>query len=169
MPVGLDAQAVRDFADKLKADLSASVDRSGITASGNLAKSFRYELQPDRLRLWGASYTETAEVGRRPTSNAGDGALRRAIRRWIDQKGINPKPSANGRPVSKESLAFMIARKIHKQGTRLYSGTDYYGRNKPTGIIQGVINDGRIDSLKKQLITSFVFSIKQQLQNEFSR
>lgn len=169
MPIGLDQIIVKEFADKLRADLLASVDRSGVTASGNLSKSFRYELDPNKLRLFGAAYTEAVEVGRRPTVNSGDGQLRRAIRRWIDQKGIIPKPDARGRAVSKDSLAYLISRKIHREGTRLFSGVDSYGRTKPTGIIQGVINDGRIDSLKKQLITSFVFQIKQEIKNEFSR
>lgn len=164
--VGLDAIVVRDFAEKLKTDLSASVNASGVNASGNLAKSFRYDLQPDRLRVYAAAYYSAIEIGRKPTVNGGQGALRAIIRRWIDQKGITPKPDQNGRAVSKDSLAYLITRKIHREGTLLNStGKDYAGRPKPTGIITGVINDGRLNSLKKQLITSFVFQIKQDIAN----
>jgi hypothetical protein len=168
MPVGIDAKIVQDFANKLQNDLSASVNKSGISASGNLAKSFRYELNPNKLRLYAAAYVGAAEEGRKPTVNGGNGALREQIRRWIDQKGIVPKPDANGRAVSKDSLAYLISRKIHREGTALFNGTDHYGRTKPTGIITGVINDGRLDSLKKQLITSFVFQIKQDIKNGIS-
>jgi hypothetical protein len=164
--VGLDAKIVQDFADKLTKDLATSVNASGVNASGNLAKSFRYELQPERLRVFAAKYYSAIEIGRKQTVNGGDGVLRGIIRRWIDQKGITPKPDANGRAVSKDSLAFLITRKIHREGTLLNSsGKDFQGRAKPTGIITGVINDGRLDSLKKQLITSFVFLIKQDLKN----
>lgn len=166
MAVGIDAKILQDFAVKIQTDLSRSVDRSGISASGNLARSFRYEIDPTRLRLFAASYVYTAEVGRKKTTNGGNGVLKDVIRRWIDQKGIIPKPDAKGRAVSKDSLAFMIARKIHREGTLLNNGTDFYGRSKPTGIIQGVINDGRIDSLKRELITSFVFQIKQGFKDE---
>jgi hypothetical protein len=168
MPVGIDAKIVQDFAAKLQNDLSASVNASGISASGNLAKSFRYELNPTKLRLYAAAYAGAAEDGRKPTVNGGNGALREQIRRWIDQKGIVPKPDANGRAVSKDSLAYLISRKIHREGTALFNGVDHYGRTKPTGIITGVINDGRLDSLKKQLITSFVFQIKQDIKNGIS-
>jgi hypothetical protein len=170
MPVGIDAKIVQDFAAKLQNDLSASVNASGISASGNLAKSFRYELNPTKLRLYAAAYAGAAEDGRKPTINGGNGALREQIRRWIDQKGIIPKPNDDGKVISKDSLAFLISRKIHKQGTLLNQdgGTDHYGRTKPTGIITGVINDGRLDSLKKQLITSFVFQIKQDIKNGIS-
>lgn len=164
--VGIDAKVVQDFAEKLKTDLTTSVNASGVTASGNLAKSFRYDLQPDRLRVYAAGYYSAIEIGRKKTVNGGQGVLREIIRRWIDQKGITPKPDRNGRAVSKDSLAYMITRKIHREGTLLNSsGKDYAGRPKPTGIITGVINDGRLNSLKKQLITSFVFQIKQDIAN----
>jgi hypothetical protein len=165
MLLGIDAKIVQDFATKLQNDLSASVKSSGISASGNLAKSFRYELNPNKLRLFAAAYAGAAEVGRKPTVNGGNGALKQQIRRWIDEKGIVPKPDANGRAVSKDSLAFLISRKIHREGTALYNGVDSYGRSKPTGIIMGVINDGRIDTLKKQLISSFVIQIKQEIKD----
>ena len=164
--VGIDAKVVQDFAEKLKTDLTTSVNASGVTASGNLAKSFRYDLQPDRLRVYAAGYYSAIEIGRKPTVNGGQGVLRAIIRRWIDQKGITPKPDDKGRVISKDSLAYLITRKIHKKGTLLESEKkDYYGRPRPTGIITGVINDGRLNSLKKQLITSFVFQIKQDLKN----
>ncbi len=164
--VGVDAKVVQDFAEKLKTDLTTSVNASGVNASGNLAGSFTYDLKPNRLIVKGAGYYSAIEIGRKPTVNGGQGALRSIIRRWIDQKGITPKPDQNGRAVSKDSLAYMITRKIHREGTLLNSsGKDYAGRPKPTGIITGVINDGRLNSLKKQLITSFVFQIKQDLKN----
>ena len=168
MPVGIDAKIVQDFANKLKKDLSASVINSGISASGDLAKSFREEIDPNKLRIFAAGYVGTAEVGRRKTVNGGNGALREQIRRWIDQKGIISKPNDDGKVISKDSLAYLISRKIHREGTALFNGVDHYGRTKPTGIITGVINDGRLDSLKKQLITSFVFQIKQDIKNGIS-
>jgi hypothetical protein len=166
MPVGLDNKAVVSFADKLKVDLSDSVTRSGVSASGKLAKSFRYTLDPNRLRVYAAGYYAAIEIGRKPTVNGGSGVLRSIIRKWIDDKGIIPKPDNQGRTITKDSLAFLITRKIHREGTLLNStGKDFYGRTNPTQIITGVINDGRLDALKRELITSFVFQIKQDLHN----
>jgi hypothetical protein len=166
MPVGLDNKAVVSFADKLKVDLSDSVTRSGVSASGNLAKSFRYTLDPNRLRVYAAGYYAAIEIGRKPTVNGGSGVLRSIIRKWIEDKKIIPKPDEQGRTITKDSLAFLITRKIHREGTLLNSiKKDFYGRTNPTQIITGVINDGRLDSLKRELITSFVFQIKQDLKN----
>lgn len=161
--VAIDKFVVERFAKSLTADLKQSVAASGVSASGNLENSFRFELTDRKLTVYAAKYAGAVEDGRKPTQQSGDGALRRAIRRWIDDKGIIPKPDNRGRAVSKDSLAYMIARKIHNEGTLLHRGTDYYGRTKPTQIIRGVVNDGRIDDLKRALITSFVSSIKRNL------
>jgi hypothetical protein len=42
--------------------------------------------------------------------------VRERIRQWIDDKGIVPRDAANGRKTTKDELAFLIARKIHRQG-----------------------------------------------------
>lgn len=161
--VAIDKFVVERFAKALTDDLKTSVASSGVSASGELENSFRFELTERKLTVYAAKHAGAVENGRKPTQQSGDGQLRRAIRRWIDSKGITPKPDRNGRPVSKDSLAYMIARKIHNEGTLLHRGTDFYGRNKPTRIINGVVQDGRIDDLKRDLITSFVSSIKKAL------
>jgi len=164
MPVGLDKILIERFAQKLTSDLSASVEQSGVSASGNLSRSFRYELTERSLRVYAAKYANAVEVGRKPTQASGSGQLRKAIRKWIDDKGIIPKPSPSGRVPSKDSLAYAIAKSIHQKGTLLHRGTDFYGRNKPTEIITGVVNDGRLNDLKKGLITSFISSLKNEIQ-----
>lgn len=40
-----------------------------------------------------------------------------AIRRWVDIKPVLPRPDANGKIPSPQSLAFLIGRKISKYGT----------------------------------------------------
>ena len=97
MPVGLDKILIERFAQKLTSDLSASVEQSGVSASGNLSRSFRYELTERSLRVYAAKYANAVEVGRKPTQASGSGQLRKAIRKWIDDKGIIPKPSPSGR------------------------------------------------------------------------
>jgi hypothetical protein len=44
---------------------------------------------------------------------ANNPTLRQIIRKWIDDKGIIPKGK-----ISKDSLAFLISRKIHKEGIK---------------------------------------------------
>ena len=117
----------RQFAEKLVQDIGQSIDSSGVSASGNLKDSLRFEVGPNRLTVFAAPYAKAVEVGRGPSQKAG-GDLRGAIRKWIDDKGIIPDG------ITKDSLAFLITRKIHKEGTALFNGTDFYGRSKPSQV-----------------------------------
>ena len=152
-------EILSEFGEAVVNDLRQSIAFSGIRASGNLEQSIRYELSETALTVFGASYAFAAEFGRGPSQKSG-GDLRAAIRRWIDDKGIQPND------ISKDSLAYLITRKIHNQGTLLFNGTDAYGRTKPTEILNGVINDGRVDGLQEQLAINTVTAIRNFLNND---
>jgi hypothetical protein len=153
-----DEEIFSEFGDAILADLRQSIDASGIRASGNLQKSLRWDLTDKEFILWGAPYAFTAEFGRGPSQTSG-GDLRAEIRKWIDLKGIIPDG------ITKDSLAFVITRSIHNKGTRLFDGSrpDYYGRTKPSEVLNGVINDGRINKLQEDLTTSIVKAIRNTL------
>jgi hypothetical protein len=153
-----DEEIFSAFGDAIVADLRQSIDASGIRASGNLQNSLRYEVSDKEFTLFGAHYSFTAEFGRGPSQTSG-GDLRAQIRQWIDDKGIIPDG------ITKDSLAYVITRSIHNKGTRLFdeSRPDYYGRTKPTDILNGVINDGRVNKLQQDLTTSIVKAIRNTL------
>jgi hypothetical protein len=156
MALEAEIKVLKKFGESLVADISQSIEQSGISASGDLQRSIYYKLTDNRLTVYGAPYAKTAEEGRGPTQKAG-GDLRSQIRRWIDDKGIIPDG------ITKDSLAFLISRKIHREGTALFNGTDFYGRTKPSMVIEGVVQDGRIDDLKQDLIKTYVAQIKTLL------
>jgi hypothetical protein len=156
MALEAEIKVLKKFGESLVADISQSIEQSGISASGNLQRSIYYKLTDNRLTVYGAPYAKTAEEGRGPTQKAG-GDLRSQIRKWIDDKGIIPDG------ITKDSLAFLISRKIHREGTALFNGTDFYGRTKPSMVIEGVVQDGRIDELKQDLIKTYVAQIKTLL------
>ena len=160
MALEAEIKVLKKFGESLVADISQSIEQSGVSASGNLQRSIYYKLTDNRLTVYGAPYAKTAEEGRGPTQKAG-GDLRSQIRRWIDDKGIIPDG------ITKDSLAFLITRKIHNDGTRLFrsdkDGPDAYGRTKPSMVIEGVVQDGRIDDLKQNLIKTYVAQIKTLL------
>jgi hypothetical protein len=153
-----DEEIFSEFGEAIVADLRQSIDASGIRASGNLQKSLRWDLTDKEFILWGAPYAFTAEFGRGPSQTSG-GDLRAEIRKWIDLKGIIPDG------ITKDSLAFVITRSIHNKGTRLFDGSrpDFYGRTKPSEVLNGVINDGRINKLQEDLTTSIVKAIRNTL------
>ncbi len=111
--------------------------QSVVNASGKLEKSIRFEVQGATLTVFGEDYIWYLQNGRKPTQGGGDGSLKRKIRQWIDDKGITPKDN-----ISKDSLAFLITRKIHEEGTTIWKagGSD---------LVSSVFNDVTIDSIEE--------------------
>jgi hypothetical protein len=158
MAIVIDTDILQSFAARFIQDLRESMDSSGVTASGKFNRSLKAEIKPDQLVVTGLRYAGAIELGRKPTSGGGNGELRQAIRSWIDDKGITPTGK-----ISKDSLAYIITRKIHREGTKLYRGTDYYGRSAPSRVISGVIEDGRIEKLAKSVVLDVISKFRTEI------
>lgn len=85
--------------------------------TGEAAQSFKYRFVTDtHLQIYSDmpgrsfNYIMTLETGRKPGKQPPTGP----ILQWIQQRGINPTD------ISQESLAFLIARKIGREGSLLY-------------------------------------------------
>ena len=161
MAISIDTDILQSFAARFIQDLRESMDSSGVTASGNFNRSLTADITANSVTVLGARYAGAIELGRKPTSGGGNGELRKAIRSWIDDKGINPAD------ISKDSLAFIITRKIHREGTRLHrslnGGADYYGRSAPSRVITGVIEDGRIEKLAKSVVLDVISQFRTEI------
>lgn len=81
-----------------------------VNASGKLKNSVRYDIKDAVMRVYSLDYIYYLEKGRKP----GKRPPRSAIRQWIDDKGITPDG------ISKDSLAFLIQRKIGEEGNTVY-------------------------------------------------
>ncbi len=96
--------------------LKQAISNKGIKASGDLQNSLHVQKLNEsadllNVAIVGNRYGEAVTLGRGPTVNSGPGAVKKNIRKWIDQKGLTPKDG-----ISKDAMAFLIARKIHKEG-----------------------------------------------------
>jgi hypothetical protein len=137
-----------------KDDLINNYNRMGLRASGKFAR----ELEPIvsdgplsvRAYMLSAPHAFFMENGRRPTRNQGNGNLRELIRAWIDNKGIIP------RGISKDSLAYIITRKIHKEGIKV---PNQYNSG---GVISNVITNERINKLVKEITPIFSSYVKSE-------
>jgi hypothetical protein len=112
-------------------------------ASGKLANSVNFKVENGVLRIYADSYIYFLAYGRKPTTGGSKpGKLKDIIREWIDAKGIEPYGN-----ISKDSLAFLITRSIHKNGTSLY----------PQGstLLSDIVNETLINGIKNDLFTSF--------------
>lgn len=119
--------------------------RSKANASGQLANSISYEVNNGVLRITGAPYLRYVLYGRK----LGKGPPRKAIEKWIDEKGIVAE-------VSRQSLAYLIQRKIAAEGT--------------TGILSkadSAIPPATIAAIKKQIKASFKNSVAKQMRSAF--
>jgi hypothetical protein len=159
MSLSLDKKTLEEFDKKLINDLRASLDAAGTTTSGKTKASLKSDISLDSYKLYGRPFIYGLEYGRKKTSGGGNGSLKGIILEWINLKGIIPRDK-----ISKETLAFLIARKIHREGDLLHrTNQNYRKMKKPTGIINSVINDGRIQALSKRLILDFVQSAKTEI------
>ena len=159
MSLTLDRKTLDEFDKKLISDLRKSLDAAGTTASGKTKDSLNSDITFDSYKLYGRKFIFGLEYGRKPSSPTGNGSLKEIILEWIKVKPIIPKDG-----ISQDTLAFLITRKIHREGDLLHSTKqNFRGMKAPTGIINDVINDGRIKELSKRLILDFVKSAKTEI------
>jgi hypothetical protein len=136
-----------ELTDRLVKDIQTKrVTKYGaVNASGRLAKSVRYDVKNSTLTVYAEQYIGALEFGRKP----GKRPPRQVIRDWIDEKGIIP----NG--ISKDSLAFLIQRKIGEEGTTIWQqgGSD---------LVSGIFND----ALRKEIENDFYSLIASEVTSD---
>ena len=115
-------------------------------ASGDVNKRIDLKVHATGLRVYGNRYIGALMYGRKPTTGGSKpGKLKDIIRKWIDDKGITPSDG-----MTKDSLAFVITRKIHKEGTGLYpDGSD---------LVSAIVTEEFVNSLINELFISFMDS-----------
>lgn len=139
---------LNEFIDDVVREVQDNMNAEGVNATGETLRSFEKEVSQSRALLYAAKHIGVLEDGRKPTAfgpHQQGPTLKSIIRKWIDAKGIDPGTDKNGRPVTKDSLAFLISRKIHKEGTKLYRE----GGN--SGILSGVITPERVNELGQRI------------------
>jgi hypothetical protein len=117
--------------------LKDSLRKANRNASGRTSDSTNFEVFEDSEKV---TFQVVAnknilmlQDGRKPTKGGGDGKVKYLIRQWINDIGIVPRDG-----ISKDSLVYLITRKIHREG---YEGTP--------GLITDVINDSLIDMISE--------------------
>lgn len=114
-------------------DIIQVYESSGRRASGQFAEGLEAIYEPNKATIRGYVYL----AGRGKTKKrgkAGEPTLREAIEKWLKVKGI----TSIDNNISQSSLAYLIARKIHQEGTR---------REEWLRIYEQVITPQRIDSI----------------------
>ncbi|MFP5437474.1 MAG: hypothetical protein ACLGH8_06810 [Bacteroidia bacterium] len=130
-------ETLRAEFELLRQEVLARYESTGVKASGKWAKSIRIEELPNGFTLVADAYVNGREPGKAPPSEA--------IEKWIVQKGIAARLSDN---ISVNSLAYLIARKIAREGWQPKAGTE--------NLLQQVVTPQRIQQLLNKLIPSHI-------------
>jgi hypothetical protein len=139
----------------LKLDLIKKYNDKGMRASGNWEQSLELNQNNLSIKLLGESYSQQLESGRQ----AGKQPPSKVIEQWIIDKGISNKIQGK---ISISSLAFLIARKIGREGWKRqgYGGVD---------LISEVITDKRIQEIinkvGEQVVATYVTEIIREFDN----
>jgi len=122
----------REF-ELLKKDLIIAYDAKGMRASGKFADTLEVQVTGLTAKLFGEDYSQQLETGRK----AGRFPPINAIEQWIKDKGIANRIQGE---ISISSLAFLIARKIARNGWK---------REEHGGVqlISEVVTDQRIQNI----------------------
>lgn len=122
-------------------------------ASGRMERGFRYQIDPFGMRIYGVDYLQWYEQGRgkTKTSAAGTPTLKETIQEWIK---IKPVPIWEGYTI--ESMAFVIARKIHKQGVSWH-------KKSVRNIYSNVITKDSINKLRETLAKFQAIEVTSQI------
>lgn len=102
--------------EALKQKVIENQKNSGQVASGRTIASMKVEVTEDGGVLWGRSPFGTLETGRKPGKVPA--GFWKIIRQWMDDKGIQVKKP--------DSFAYLVARKIAKEGTQLFREGGFY-------------------------------------------
>ena len=135
--------------NSLMEDLKKEHLRLGMKASGDWIDSLEVSTTDVSGTLKGNSYSEQLETGR----SKGKFPPIESIKKWIVDKGIINNIKGN---ITISSLAFLIARKISKQG---WKRQGHGGVN----LISNIVTDKRMQDIINKIGSSMALSFAQKL------
>lgn len=125
----------------------------GMKASGQFIDSLEVVQRGDRVSLLGVDYTYYLVNGRK----AGKFPPIATIKKWIVDKGIASRIRGE---ISVSSLAFLIARKIAREGTE-------YFKKGGTDLVSSVFTPERIQEIIDKVGAELTLTFVGQIRKEF--
>ena len=143
-------QILQQEFDSLAREMKLKHIQLGMKASGRWIESIEVVATPVSGTILGEHYTEFLVDGRGP----GKYPPIDVIRKWILDKGVRV------RDISINSLAFLIARKIHKEGTK-------YFKQGGTDLIDAVITPQRIQRIIDRVGNQMMLFLVELISRKF--
>ncbi len=145
------SQVLSQEFESLKNDLISAYDSKGMRASGKFAEELEVWTSDNHAILWGEKYAEQLEDGR----NSGKQPPSDMIEQWIYDKGIAAKIDGE---ISVSSLAFLIARKIGREG---WKREEHGGVN----LISEIITENRLQKILNEVGEAKLIEFSSHLQS----
>jgi hypothetical protein len=126
-------------------------------ASGRTARELAAPHGEDFVELTGPARIQTLITGRGPTQSsiAGEPKLSEIIAQWArDKPGFELRPGQ-----TYEGFGFVVARRIHEDGTALYR------TGQPSGLFDKILTGDFLDTLKARIAAGEMVAISSALTN----
>ncbi len=124
--------------------IQGNLAKTGTNATGKTSRSVRFEVLSDGgkeiLRVYGRKYFMAVETGRRPKGDKPSRGFVAAIQEWMTARG-------------KEGSAYAIARKINREGTKLFQ------KGGRQDIVSNVVNESLIIQISRQVLGEYAQAI----------
>lgn len=141
-------------------ELVKAYDKKGMRASGEFENELEKVITDSKGTLLGAPHSGALEFGRSPsTTGSKPGKLIDAIKQWIIDKGIVSDIKDD---TDNSSLAFLITRKIHREGWRR---KDHGG----VELISQVITDKRMQQIINRIGNALTLELVTKIEKEFKQ
>lgn len=105
-----DQKILKEEIELIVADIKQAYRNSGKKATGNFEDGIEVVYEFNKATIRGFTYL--AGRGKTLATEANDPTLKERILEWIKAKSIKPKGN-----ITLKALAFLISRKIHREGT----------------------------------------------------
>lgn len=149
--VSFDLTSLNPIIDTFISTYKSTLENKGKRASGALIDTIKHKIKVRgkwiEIYLRMEDYWKWVELGRKP----GKYPPPDAIKRWIQIKPILPRPNSNGKIPTENQLAFLIGRKIYREGI------------KPTHALKDTIREF---DLYNKIYNTIVDSIQQKITEE---
>jgi hypothetical protein len=124
--------------------------------TGRTASQLAEQHGEDFVQLTGPQHLQTLITGRGPTQNGNSGGpkLSEILAQWAEDKGIQLTGG-----LSYKSFGFLAARKMHQEGDELYR------THEPSGLLDKVLSQDYLDTLKARIAAGEMVAITTALQH----
>lgn len=143
------------FLNEVSKGIKDEQTRQGRVASGKTAQSLEPEATDNTGILYGNISVNVLETGRKP----GKPPHSSIIRQWIEDKRIFTDKTDS----EKNGIAYVIARRIGEQGTRLHID------GGKSGVLSSIITDERINTFERAVLQRYGREITEEIVTTFSK